>query len=583
MRRIVLAAILGGWLFSAYAQAAPPAAARPTFDGRLPLTDRPWPADARKFSFIIIGDRTGGGAENWPIFDRAVDEINLLDPDFAIFIGDHIEGYVRDTTQVVAMWREFSQHADRLKVPMFSVVGNHDMSYPEMRDWWVRHRGRTYYSFDYEGAHFIILNTQEAPGGLGEEQVRFVLDDLARHGDARRTFLFMHQPAWAGEEPTDGWARVEAALAGRRYTVFGGHWHRAEYTEKDGNVRIAVGPTGAGITPSAIKPFGSFHHYTQVTVDGDSARIAFIEPGSVLPQDIAPRPFREAATRLIRAEALPPAGLETGEPTLGMVVTIDNQLPDVANVAIAFPGVGATGWRMIEGANPAEVAVASGSTQKVRVRFAAPAARLADVPRVRFTCTYQGTQLLDAAQRMPVFPDSLLRPIPAWQVVGPFAVGQIGREQERDPRRIVPRAFERLGPEAGWSRSATFTEGGARLRWQETQAGDGGTIVFDGLLGTPTPINAMAYALCGIWSPAAQTVYAQLREDDYAQVMLNGRTLDDGKLYRSRRDVAYVALPLEAGWNTVIVKVVNIAGGWSFRLLAADPGGVLRFASHPGR
>ena len=31
-----------------------------------------------KFTFAILGDKTTGGVLNWPIFDRAVKEINLL-------------------------------------------------------------------------------------------------------------------------------------------------------------------------------------------------------------------------------------------------------------------------------------------------------------------------------------------------------------------------------------------------------------------------------------------------------------------------------------------------------------------------
>ncbi len=60
--------------------------------------ERPWTDDPDKFSFMILGDKTGGGEDNWPIFDRSVDEVNLLNPDFVIMVGELIQGYTPDTT-----------------------------------------------------------------------------------------------------------------------------------------------------------------------------------------------------------------------------------------------------------------------------------------------------------------------------------------------------------------------------------------------------------------------------------------------------------------------------------------------------
>ena len=52
----------------------------------LPPVDEP-------FSFAVLGDRTGGPAEGVRILAKAVDEINLLDPDLVMTVGDMIQGY----------------------------------------------------------------------------------------------------------------------------------------------------------------------------------------------------------------------------------------------------------------------------------------------------------------------------------------------------------------------------------------------------------------------------------------------------------------------------------------------------------
>ena len=69
----------------------------PALPPDMPGINRPFPQDREKFTFAIIGDKTGGGERNWPIFDRAMDEVSHLHPDFAIMVGDLIQGYTADT------------------------------------------------------------------------------------------------------------------------------------------------------------------------------------------------------------------------------------------------------------------------------------------------------------------------------------------------------------------------------------------------------------------------------------------------------------------------------------------------------
>ena len=51
------------------------------------------PGNEVSFPFVILGDRTTVKLSGLGILRRAVDEINLLRPDFVITIGDMVQGY----------------------------------------------------------------------------------------------------------------------------------------------------------------------------------------------------------------------------------------------------------------------------------------------------------------------------------------------------------------------------------------------------------------------------------------------------------------------------------------------------------
>ncbi len=53
-------------------------AQRPDFPEGMPIVERPFTNDPEKFTFAIIGDKTGGGLDKWHIFDRSIDEITIV-------------------------------------------------------------------------------------------------------------------------------------------------------------------------------------------------------------------------------------------------------------------------------------------------------------------------------------------------------------------------------------------------------------------------------------------------------------------------------------------------------------------------
>jgi hypothetical protein len=92
-----------------------------------PWTDKKFQSDPNEFQFVIIGDRTGG-ANVLGTFKLAMDQINLLQPEFVINVGDLIEGYSDDKAELNAEWNEMDKMIEKLKMPSFRTAGNHDIA-----------------------------------------------------------------------------------------------------------------------------------------------------------------------------------------------------------------------------------------------------------------------------------------------------------------------------------------------------------------------------------------------------------------------------------------------------------------------
>jgi len=77
------------------------------------------------------------------------------------------------------------------------AIGNHDSRmHPNIRRQIARKHGGTYYSFDVEGVHFVVLdaytNRNPAVAHLGEKQLEWLRADLAVVGGGRPVIIAMH-------------------------------------------------------------------------------------------------------------------------------------------------------------------------------------------------------------------------------------------------------------------------------------------------------------------------------------------------------------------------------------------------------
>jgi hypothetical protein len=288
------------------------------FPGAKPWTSEDFADDSDDFQFAIVGDR-GGGANPPGTFERTMEQLNWLQPEFVMSVGDYVEGYTSKPDVMKTQWDEFDAIVAELQMPFFFVRGNHDINTPITREAWTELRGPDYYYFKYKDVLFIALDTEgaeksaapeleadlphfndlniddpeaaqafadevdlmsrvmeivaEEPPSIDfpEEQIEWFKKVLAENEDVRWTFVFLHQPAW--NSPSESFREIDAAIQDRDFTFFAGHTPYYDYDLIDGHEYIPVASAGATIVADGP---GNVDMLTWVTVTDDGPEIAGI-------------------------------------------------------------------------------------------------------------------------------------------------------------------------------------------------------------------------------------------------------------------------------------------------------------------
>lgn len=308
---------------------------------------KPWTSEAfrnspEEFQFAVIGDRTGG-SDPGGIFDRAMDQLNLLGPEFVVNVGDLVEGYTHDNAKAAAQWDEVDAIVSRLEMPLFYTPGNHDLGNDTMKEVWLERRGATYYHFIYQDTLFLVMNSEDPsnpiPADIEEKTAQFkklqatdpaaaqafladfmaslesykvpmVMSDqqldyfrkvLADHPDPRWTFVFLHQPDW--EHPKEGRAlhAIEQMLQGRPYTVIAGHLHYYEIQKRHGRDYITMGPIGASWHKNGR---GNVDHVLWITMKKNAPELAVITLDGVWDREGRDLKIKDAYERMAETEGL---------------------------------------------------------------------------------------------------------------------------------------------------------------------------------------------------------------------------------------------------------------------------------------
>lgn len=302
-------------------------------------TSRPAPwtkapvAEPDTLRFAVIGDRTGLARPG--VFEQAIAQVDMMQPELLINVGDLIEGYTSDPAELAREWEHMEGAIAKLRAPFFYVAGNHDLGNDMMLSAWKAKRGEPYYQFTYKNVLFLILDTEDPPRDmppafakqfrqmaagmekdpagtekalsqyLGQvnadrekgnpadpemaalsaarfspKQIDFALKALADHRDVRWTFVLMHKPAWKLNSAE--FARIEAALADRPYTVIAGHNHYYTHEKRNGRDYLTMGTAGA---ISHQHGPGEMDHIAWVTVKDGAPDIALIRLTGLLDRE----------------------------------------------------------------------------------------------------------------------------------------------------------------------------------------------------------------------------------------------------------------------------------------------------------
>lgn len=279
-----------------------------------PWTSENFQNNPDNFQFAVIGDRTGG-SDPRGIFDRAMDQLNLLQPEFVINVGDLVEGYTDDQETANAMWDEVMPMINKLEMPFFFVTGNHDLGNKTMTQVWLDRFGATYYYFVYNDVLFLVMNSEDpsnpipedvgvktieykklqqedpaaahamlaefmesldayrTPMVMSDQQIDYFKRVLADHSDVRWTFVLMHQPDWDNPGEQKALKAVEEMLQDRPYTYIAGHLHYYDYKERHGRDYITMGPAGASWHKDGP---GNIDHFLWITMKKEGPEIAKI-------------------------------------------------------------------------------------------------------------------------------------------------------------------------------------------------------------------------------------------------------------------------------------------------------------------
>jgi 3',5'-cyclic AMP phosphodiesterase CpdA len=230
----------------------------------LGIIDQALAAEPSKLTFLQISDSHIGfnkpaNPNSIGTLQEAIRKIKTLPakPSFMIHTGD-----ITHLSKV----EEFdnANHAiSEAGLDVHYVPGEHDLIDEEMKLYRERYaknaKGAGWYSFDSNGVHFIglvnVVNLQAGKLGiLGEEQLKWLQDDVADRTASTPIVVFAHIPLWTVYEQW-GWGTEDGSRAIsllRKFgsvTVLNGHIHQI-MQKIEGNVAFHTAMSTAFVQPA---------------------------------------------------------------------------------------------------------------------------------------------------------------------------------------------------------------------------------------------------------------------------------------------------------------------------------------------
>lgn len=150
---------------------------------------------SENYSFIVSGHFHGSSTSvsTYPASTLLanIDTLNSSNSSFLMSLGDMFID-VNDT------YMDHYQKSlfNKLKMPLFNVVGNHDLANGNIYE---KNYGKSFYSFTKASEFYIVLNTELNDGSIKGGQLEFFKNSLNKALTERiqNIFIFSHRPVWA--------------------------------------------------------------------------------------------------------------------------------------------------------------------------------------------------------------------------------------------------------------------------------------------------------------------------------------------------------------------------------------------------
>ena len=167
------------------------------------------------FHFIVGGHLYGNSsiASGYPASTilGSLDTINNSGACFFMSLGDLFMDVKYD---VINYKTSFLQ---KLNIPIFNAVGNHDLS--KFGFYRKTFGEKTYYSFEYSGNLFLVLDTELNDGSIKGEQ--FGLFKQITQNKYEHIFIFSHRPIWAEDNE-----KLVKIFKGNNRSLFGNNYKK---------------------------------------------------------------------------------------------------------------------------------------------------------------------------------------------------------------------------------------------------------------------------------------------------------------------------------------------------------------------